>query len=47
MIAAFIMSLDLIGIFKQDEQAMLDPYLKKLALGTFLFTLLFGIGMLI
>lgn len=38
---------DLISVINQKEQAKLDPYLKKLALGTFLFTIVFGIGILI
>jgi len=37
---------DLFSVFNQNEQAKLDPYLKKLALGTFLFTIVFGIGIL-
>lgn len=47
LIVAPLMIKDLSGIFKQQEQALLDPYLKKLALGTFLFTVVFGIGILI
>lgn len=47
VIAIIPMLNDLIGISKQDEQALLDPYLKRLALGTFVFTLLFGFGMLL
>ncbi|MEJ2596239.1 MAG: 1,4-dihydroxy-2-naphthoate octaprenyltransferase, partial [bacterium] len=37
---------DLILIIKQKDQASLDPYLKKLAIATFLFTLCFGFGIL-
>ncbi len=35
---------DLLRIFKIDEQRLLDPYLKKLALSTFAYILLFGLG---
>jgi 1,4-dihydroxy-2-naphthoate octaprenyltransferase len=35
---------DLIQIFKIRNKASLDPYLKRLALSTLLFSLLFGIG---
>lgn len=38
---------DLLRILKIDEQKMLDPYLRKLALSTFAYVLLFGIGILI
>jgi 1,4-dihydroxy-2-naphthoate octaprenyltransferase len=38
---------DLILVFRQKNHALLDPFLKKLALETFFFTLMFGIGMLI
>ena len=38
---------DLRSVLKQKEQVKLDPYLKKLALGTFLFTAVFGIGLLL
>lgn len=38
---------DLFRIFSIDEQKLLDPYLKKLALATFAYILLFGIGILI
>jgi 1,4-dihydroxy-2-naphthoate polyprenyltransferase len=38
---------DLIQIIKNDQPKDLDPYLKKLAIGTFVSVLLFGIGILI
>ena len=38
---------DLLKIIRQKEQSGLDPYLKKLALGTLLFTIVFGAGLLI
>lgn len=37
---------DLVSIFKTDN-AMLDPFLKKLALSTLLFSVLFGVGLLL
>jgi len=38
---------DLIEISKINDKSLLDPYLKRLALLTLLFTVLFGIGMII
>lgn len=38
---------DLFSVFRQNEQAKLDPFLKKLAIATLLFTLTFGIGILL
>jgi len=38
---------DLVGIFNQQDQKHLDPYLKKLALATLLFSILFGVGMIL
>ncbi len=38
---------DLIKIKKKNLLQELDPYLKKLALSTFFFTLLFGIGLIL
>jgi len=35
---------DLIQIFKIEDNALIDPYLKRLALSTLLFSLLFGVG---
>lgn len=35
---------DMIQIFKTENNALLDPYLKRLALSTLLFSLLFGVG---
>ena len=35
---------DMIQIFKTEDNALLDPYLKRLALSTLLFSLLFGVG---
>ena len=37
---------NLILIFRQNNPALLDPFLKRLALETFLFTMMFGVGML-
>jgi 1,4-dihydroxy-2-naphthoate octaprenyltransferase len=34
-------------IFNQKKPALLDPFLKKLALETFFFTVIFGVGMLV
>ncbi len=38
---------DLAGIFRQSDKSLLDPYLKKLALTTLLFSVLFGAGMIL
>lgn len=38
---------DLIQIFKTKEKHTLDPYLKKLALSSLLFSILFGVGLLL
>jgi 1,4-dihydroxy-2-naphthoate octaprenyltransferase len=38
---------DLITIFKMEDKSQLDPFLKKLALSTLLFTILFGLGLLL
>jgi len=38
---------NLIGIFKVKEHRKLDPYLKKTALATLLFVIVFGIGLLL
>jgi len=38
---------NLVGVFKVKEHRKLDPYLKKTALATLLFVILFGIGLLI
>ncbi len=35
---------DLIQIFNTQDKALLDPFLKRLALSTLLFSLLFGVG---
>jgi 1,4-dihydroxy-2-naphthoate octaprenyltransferase len=35
---------DLIQIFKTQDKALLDPFLKRLALSTLLFSVLFGVG---
>ena len=47
LISALLMVKDLLEIGKQTDLRKLDPYLKKLAIGTFLFTILFGIGLLV
>ncbi|MBN2616471.1 MAG: 1,4-dihydroxy-2-naphthoate polyprenyltransferase [Bacteroidales bacterium] len=39
--------LDLVHIFKMKEKNNLDPFLKKLALSSLLFSLLFGVGLLL
>ncbi len=46
VLPSMIIIKDLFSIFKQQDQAGLDPYLKKLAIATFLFTLCFGFGIL-
>jgi len=38
---------DLMRIFRQPDKSLLDPYLKKLALTTLLFSALFGAGMIL
>ena len=38
---------NLIGVYKVKEHKQLDPYLKKTALSTLLFVIVFGIGLLI
>lgn len=38
---------DLITIFKTRDNSLLDPFLKKLALSTLLFSVLFGVGLLL
>jgi len=42
-----LFAINLIGIFKITDQRRLDPYLKKTALATLLFVIVFGIGLLI
>ena len=44
LIPSVLLLKDLFGISKEPEPAKLDPYLKKLAISTFLFTLFFGAG---
>lgn len=45
---AFIpMIIHLITVIKNKEAALLDPELKKVALTTFLFTILFGLGLIL
>jgi 1,4-dihydroxy-2-naphthoate octaprenyltransferase len=46
LLAAIPIIRDLVVVFSIKEQRMLDPYLKKLALSTLLFTVLFGVGIL-
>ena len=36
-----------VGIYKQESAGGLDPYLKQMAISTFLFVLLFGIGLVV
>jgi 1,4-dihydroxy-2-naphthoate octaprenyltransferase len=38
---------NLAGIYRVEDQRKLDPYLKKTALGTLLFVVIFGIGLLL
>ena len=47
LLAAILMLIDLAKVLKIKEQQKLDPFLKKLAISTFLFTLMFGVGLLI
>lgn len=39
--------IDLLKINKTKEKALLDPFLKKLAISTLLFSIVFGLGLLI
>ncbi|MFK5856919.1 MAG: 1,4-dihydroxy-2-naphthoate polyprenyltransferase [Bacteroidota bacterium] len=47
IISFIFMIKDLLDINKITNKSLLDPYLKRLALQTLLFTILFGLGMLI
>jgi len=47
ILSAPIFIRDLIQIFKTKEKHTLDPYLKKLALSSLLFSILFGVGLLL
>ncbi len=47
MVLMPIFLLDLIKIHKIKEKAMFDPFLKRLAISTLLFSILFGIGLLL
>ena len=38
---------DLVTVFKTKDQSQLDPFLKRLAIGTLLLTIFFGIGLLL
>lgn len=38
---------DIVTIFNTDDKSLLDPFLKKLALSTLLFSVLFGMGLLL
>ncbi len=38
---------NLAGIYRVEDQRKLDPYLKKTALGTLLFVIVFGIGLIL
>jgi 1,4-dihydroxy-2-naphthoate octaprenyltransferase len=38
---------NLAGIYRVEDQQKLDPYLKKTALGTLLFVIVFGIGLIL
>ncbi len=42
-----LFAVNLIGIFKVTDQRRLDPYLKKTALATLLFVVVFGLGLMI
>lgn len=46
LIVPFLMN-DLLKIHKIKEQNKLDPFLKKLAISTLLFSILFGVGLLL
>jgi len=47
MVLMPIFLFDLIKIHKIKEKAMFDPFLKRLAISTLLFSILFGIGLLL
>ncbi len=47
LISAIPLLKDLLAVMSTSEQVLLDPYLKKLALSTLLFTILFGVGILL
>jgi len=47
MVLMPIFLLDLIKIHKIKEKARFDPFLKRLAISTLLFSILFGIGLLL
>ena len=47
VLSAPVFILDLIRIFRTKEKHTLDPYLKRLALSSLLFSVLFGIGLLL
>lgn len=42
-----LFAINLIGIFKVTDQQKLDPYLKKTALATLLFVIVFGLGLML
>lgn len=47
LLACILLIKDLIVVIKNKEPKLLDPYLKKLAISTFLLVLLFGVGLLL
>lgn len=47
LLPAIILIIDLMKIIKVKDQSQLDPFLKKLAIGTFLLSVFFGIGLII
>ncbi|MBN2639769.1 MAG: 1,4-dihydroxy-2-naphthoate polyprenyltransferase [Bacteroidales bacterium] len=46
-ISAPLFARDLILIFKTKDKHLLDPFLKKLALSSLLFSILFGVGLML
>lgn len=42
-----LFAINLIGIFRVTDQRKLDPYLKKTALATLLFVIVFGLGLML
>jgi 1,4-dihydroxy-2-naphthoate octaprenyltransferase len=47
LVAAIPIIKDLVAVLATKEQKLLDPFLKKLAITTLLFTVLFGVGILL
>jgi 1,4-dihydroxy-2-naphthoate octaprenyltransferase len=47
LFAALPVVKDLLAVMKTQEQVLLDPFLKKLAISTLVFTVLFGVGIVV